>query len=171
MFVAAGLGRRPTPQLGEVLASIEAGRAGRAGHGDRRAAARSGRRLAVWPDRVGGSLGVEGLDVAVTDDARGMLAQGATGQRHYGPAGERRRDEVTVFVESFAPPPRMLVFGAIDFAAAVARIGVVPRLPGDGLRRPAGVRHRAAGSRTRDEVVVEWPHRYLARAGRSTSAR
>ena len=28
-----------------------------------------------------------------------------------------------MFVSSFAPPPRMLVFGAIDFAAAVARIG------------------------------------------------
>src|SRR4029079_19216217 len=58
------------------------------------------------------------------DDARGELAQGATGQRHYGRHGERREDDVTVFLQSFAPPPRMLVFGAIDFAAAVARIGL-----------------------------------------------
>jgi xanthine dehydrogenase accessory factor len=79
--------------------------------------------LAVWADRVEGSLGTEGLDVAVIDDARGLLAQGQTVVRHYGPRGERRQDEVAVFVESFAPPPRMLVFGAIDFAAAVARIG------------------------------------------------
>ena len=43
--------------------------------------------------------------------------------RRYGPDGERRRDELGVFVQSFAPPPRMLVFGAIDFAAAVARAG------------------------------------------------
>ena len=57
------------------------------------------------------------------DDARGMLAQGLTGVRRYGPDGERRRDELSVFVQSFAPPPRMLVFGAIDFAAAVARAG------------------------------------------------
>ncbi|MGW3667999.1 XdhC family protein [Streptomyces sp. NPDC005141] len=116
---------------------------------------------------VAGSLGSSGLDVAVTADARGELAQGATGQRHYGPHGERREDAVTVFLHSFAPPPRMLVFGAIDYAAAVARIGAflgyrvtvcdarpvfaTPR------RFPAGV-----------EVVVDWPHRYLS--GTTTDA-
>ncbi|WP_406376961.1 XdhC family protein [Streptomyces sp. NBC_00647] len=118
--------------------------------------------------RVVGSLGSAGLDVAVSADARGELAQGATGQRHYGPHGERREDAVTVFLHSFAPPPRMLVFGAIDYAAAVARIGdflgyrvtvcdarpvfATPR------RFPAGV-----------EVVVDWPHRYLS--GTTTDAR
>ena len=49
---------------------------------------------------------------------------------------------------SFAPPPRMLVFGAIDFAAAVARVGCVPRLPRDRVRRPAGVRDAASASPT-----------------------
>jgi len=63
------------------------------------------------------------LDAAVDDDVRGMLAQGLTGTRRYGEHGERRGDELSVFVNSFAPPPRMLVFGAIDFAAAVARVG------------------------------------------------
>ena len=121
-----------------------------------------GARMAVWPDRVSGSLGVEGLDVAVTDDARGMLAQGATGQRHYGPAGERRRDEVTVFVEAYAPPPRMLVFGAIDFAAAVARIGsfLGYRVTVCDARAVFATARRFPDA---DEVVVEWPHRYLAR--------
>src|SRR5580693_6112907 len=52
-----------------------------------------------------------------------MLAQGLTGIRRYGAHGERRGDELSVFVNAFAPPPRMLVFGAIDFAAAVARVG------------------------------------------------
>ena len=37
--------------------------------------------------------------------------------------GERRLDDIAVFVASYAPPPRMIVFGAIDFAAAVARVG------------------------------------------------
>ncbi|WP_405604506.1 XdhC family protein [Streptomyces sp. NBC_01410] len=120
-----------------------------------------GSALAVWPDTVSGSLGSEGLDVAVTADARGELAQGATGLRHYGPHGERREDDVTVFLQSFAPPPRMLVFGAIDFAAAVARIGaflgyrvtVCDARPAfaDPRRFPDGA-----------EVVVEWPHRYLS---------
>ncbi|WOX14618.1 XdhC/CoxI family protein [Streptomyces sp. N50] len=107
-----------------------------------------------------GTLGSAGLDVAVTADARGELALGATGLRHYGPRGERREDSVTVFLHSFAPPPRMLVFGAIDYAAAVARIGdflgyrvtVCDARPvfATPKRFPAGV-----------EVVVDWPHRYL----------
>ncbi|MFD1657116.1 XdhC family protein [Streptomyces caeni] len=119
-----------------------------------------GASIAVWPDAVSGSLGSTGLDAAVTADARGELALGATGQRHYGPHGERREDAVTVFLQSFAPPPRMLVFGAIDYAAAVAGIGAflgyrvtacdarpVFATP---KRFPEGV-----------EVVVDWPHRYL----------
>ncbi|MFE7839081.1 XdhC family protein [Streptomyces sp. NPDC057474] len=143
-----------------------------------------GATLAVWPDTtvgtsgtpatpatpatVGassaqgthGTLGSAGLDAAVTADARGELAQGATGQRHYGPHGERREDSVTVFLHSFAPPPRMLVFGAIDYAAAVARIGdflgyrvtVCDARPvfATPKRFPAAV-----------EVIVDWPHRYL----------
>jgi xanthine dehydrogenase accessory factor len=149
------------PQVGEVLASIEADQPVAlatvvAGMGE------IGARMAVWPDRVSGTLGVEGLDVAVTDDARGMLAQGATGQRHYGPAGERRRDEVTVFVEAYAPPPRMLVFGAIDFAAAVARIGsfLGYRVTVCDARAVFATARRFPDA---DEVVVEWPHRYLSR--------
>ena len=127
-----------------------------------------GATLAVWPDQVAGSLGSTGLDVAVTADARGELAQGATIRRHYGPHGERREDAVTVFLHSFAPPPRMLVFGAIDYAAAVARIGdflgyrvtVCDARPvfATAKRFPAGV-----------EVVVDWPHRYLR--GTTTDAR
>ncbi len=107
-----------------------------------------------------GSLGTEGLDVAVTDDARGMLAAGQTGDRHYGPRGERRVDEVSVFVQSFTPPPRMLVFGATDFAAAVSRVGSFL-----GYRvtvcdaRP--VFATAARFPQAHEVVCDWPHRYL----------
>ncbi len=119
-----------------------------------------GATLAVRPERVSGTLGTTGLDVAVTADARGELALGATGLRHYGPHGERREDAVTVFLHSFAPPPRMLVFGAIDYAAAVARIGAflghrvtvcdARPLFATPERFPEGV-----------EVVVDWPHRYL----------
>ncbi len=77
-----------------------------------------------WHTGASGTLGSGArLDGAVDDDVRGMLAQGLTGIRRYGAHGERRGDELSVFVNSFAPPPRMLVFGAIDFAAAVARVG------------------------------------------------
>ena len=120
-----------------------------------------GRSVVVWPERVDGSLGVKGLDVAVVDDARGMLAQGVSGRRHYGPDGERRRDEVGVFVEALAPRPRMLVFGAIDFASAVARVGrfLGFRVTVCDARQVFATRARFPDA---DEVVVEWPHRYLA---------
>jgi xanthine dehydrogenase accessory factor len=148
------------PQLGDVLASVDAERP--VALATVIAGGRVGARLAVWPDRVAGSLGAEGLDAAVTDDARGMLEQGGTGQRHYGPNGERRRDEVTVFVESYQPSPRMLVFGAIDFAAAVARIGTFLgyRVTVCDARAVFATAKRFPDA---DEVVVEWPHRYLAR--------
>jgi xanthine dehydrogenase accessory factor len=82
-----------------------------------------GRTLVVTDQGVEGTTGSEHLDRAVAEAALGMLALGESGLRHLGPQGERRRDDVAVFVESFAPRPRMLVFGAIDFAAAVASIG------------------------------------------------
>ena len=121
-----------------------------------------GRRLVIWPEHVDGSLGSARLDDAVRDDARGLLAAGRSTLVSYGVEGQRRGEGLSVFVESFAPPPRLIVFGAIDFAAAVARIGTFL-----GMRvtvcdaRPVF----ATSSRFPEahEVVVEWPHRYLAR--------
>src|ERR1035438_7064173 len=115
--------------------------------------------------RVGatGTLGAgDRLDQAVDDDVRGMLAQGLTGVRRYGAHGERRHDDLAVFVHSFAPPPRMLVFGAIDFAAAVARAG---KFLGYQVTvcDARGIFATPARFPDADEVVVEWPHRYLAR--------
>ena len=102
------------------------------------------------------------------DDVRGMLAQGLTGIRRYGEHGERRGDELAVFVNSFAPPPRMLVFGAIDFAAAVARVGkfLGYHVTVCDARPVFATRSRFPDA---DEVVVDWPHRYLAgdRGGRA----
>jgi xanthine dehydrogenase accessory factor len=119
-----------------------------------------GARRVIWDDRTSGSLRSPGLDHAIDDDARGMLAQGRTGQRHYGLDGQRRMDEVSVFVQSFAPPPRMLVFGAIDFAAAVARIG---KFLGYHVTvcDARGVFATAKRFPDADEVVVRWPHSYL----------
>ncbi len=159
MFVQA-VDRESAPELAEVLSDIDRGSP--VALATVLAGGESGRRMAVWADRASGSLGNAGLDAAVTDDARGMLEQGATNQRHYGPRGERRRDEVTVFVESYAPPPRMLVFGAIDFAAAVARIGAFLgyRVTVCDARAVFATAKRFPDAH---EVVVEWPHRYLAR--------
>src|SRR5271165_852247 len=120
-----------------------------------------GARMAVWGDRVEGTLGAEGLDAAAVDDARGLLALGGTGVRHYGASGQRRMDEVEVFVESFAPPPRMIVFGAIDFAASVVRLGAFLgfHVTVCDAREVFATEKRFPDA---DEVVCEWPHRYLA---------
>ena len=121
-----------------------------------------GAKRTVWPDRAAGSLGSERLDHAVADDVRGMLEAGRTGFLHYGADGERRGDELAVFVQSYSPPPQMLVFGAIDFAAAVARVG---RFLGYYVivcdARPIFATTKRFPEA--DEVVVEWPHKYLER--------
>lgn len=120
-----------------------------------------GAHLVIRPDGRAGTLGSDRLDDAVVDDARGMLEQGMTGLRRYGPSGERRRDELSVFVHSFAPPPRMLVFGAIDFAAAVARVGSFLGYHVT-VCDARSVFATPARFPDADEVVVRWPHEYLA---------
>jgi len=152
------------PQLGEVAAAITAGKPVAvatviAGPGQ------TGARRLISGDAQDGTLAAgDRLDQAVDDDARGMLAQGLTAVRHYGEHGERRLDELSVFVQSFAPPPRMLVFGAIDFAAAVARAG---KFLGYHVTVCDARKVFATPSRfpDADQVVVDWPHRFLAGAG------
>jgi len=121
---------------------------------------RVGHRLIVYPDRAEGTLGTQRLDDAVTDDVRGMLAAGRTGVLRYGYDGERRGDELTLFVASYQAPPRMIVFGAIDFAAAVARIGVFLgyKVTVCDARPVFATKRRFPDAH---EVVVAWPHRYL----------
>jgi len=134
--------------------------------------ARVGRRLVVRPQERAadhpasstaddGSLGSARADDAVADDARGLLAAGRTETLTYGPDGERRGEGMRVFVASYAPKPRMLVFGAIDFAAAVARMGAFLgyRVTVCDARPVFATRSRFPDAH---EVVVQWPHRYLA---------
>jgi xanthine dehydrogenase accessory factor len=125
---------------------------------------RVGRRLVVRPEDADvprtGSLGSERADHSVADDVRGLLAAGRNETLTYGPDGERRGEGMRVFVWSFAPAARMLVFGAIDFAAAVAKIG---KFLGYQVTvcdaRPVFATHSRFPSA--DDVVVNWPHRYL----------
>jgi xanthine dehydrogenase accessory factor len=121
-----------------------------------------GRRLVVRPETVSGSLGSVRADAAVADDARGLLANGSSEILTFGPDGQRRGVGMEVFVASHAPRPRMLVFGAIDFAAAVARQGSILgyRVTVCDARPVFATRARFP---TADEVVVDWPHRYLAK--------
>ncbi|SBW22235.1 XshC-Cox1 family protein [Candidatus Protofrankia californiensis] len=156
--------RRRAPEFGDVAAAVDAAEpvATATATGSAGGPVTVGARLAVWPDRVVGTLGTGGLDAAVIDDARGMLAQGQCGQRRYGSRGQRRRAEVSVFVQAFASPARMLVFGAIDFAAALTRVGAFLgfRVTVCDARPVFATRGRFPDAH---EVVVEWPHRYLGR--------
>ena len=113
-----------------------------------------------------GSLGNVELDRVVARDAEGELVSGLTSTRHYGPNGEARQEELAIFVESFAPPPRMVIFGAVDFTAALVRAG---KLLG---YRVIVCDARPVFATTQrfplaDEVVNDWPDRYLAAHGGS----
>jgi xanthine dehydrogenase accessory factor len=149
------------PELGAVAASIGSGEPVAIATCIEGPEDRLGKRLVIWPDRRSGSLGLPRLDDAVADDGRGLLAGGRTGILHYGHDGERRGDEIAIFVASHAPRPRMLVFGAIDFAAAVARVGAFLgyRVTVCDARAVFATPKRFPDA---DEVIVDWPHRYLA---------
>jgi xanthine dehydrogenase accessory factor len=116
------------------------------------------------------SAATDPLLAAVAADAVGQIAAGASAVREYGPRGVRTGTGTRVFLQVFAPRPRLLVFGAIDFAAAMARAG---RLLGYRVTvcdaRP--IFATSARFPEADDVVVDWPHRYLAteiEAGRVT---
>ncbi|TCC38205.1 XdhC family protein [Kribbella speibonae] len=163
------INRTTFPELAEVAADIAEGRpvavATVVAHPD---LARLGRRLIVRPDASGGGLGSDRADDAVLDDARGLLANGRSETLEYGPDGQRRGEGMRVFVSSYAPVPRLLVFGAIDFAAAVGRLGAFL-----GYRVTVCDARAVFATASRfpfaDEVIVDWPHRYLS--GEATAGR
>jgi xanthine dehydrogenase accessory factor len=162
------LDQQSFPELGGVIDDIEARRpvavATVIEHVDPE---RVGRRMVVRPTGVTdgpereGSLGSSRADDAVVADVRGALASGHTETLTYGPDGERRGEGMRVFVWAFAPAPRMVVFGAIDFAAAVARVGnfLGYHVTVCDARPVFATKSRFPYA---DEVVVKWPHKYLA---------
>lgn len=135
-----------------------------------------GAKLLVRPDApVLGSLGNGDLDRIVTRDALAELDAGQTGVRHYGPQGQANPDEsiegrVAVFIESFTPPPQMLIFGAVDFTAALTRVAKVLgyRVTVCDAREVFATRKRFPFA---DDIVVDWPNRILERLGRTLGPR
>ncbi|MEY2989625.1 MAG: hypothetical protein RLZZ163_541, partial [Actinomycetota bacterium] len=121
---------------------------------------RIGRHLVIRPTGTEGSLGTARLDDTVREDALGLLAAGTTGFLHYGSEGERLGEGLDVFVACYAPPAQMFVFGAIDFSAALVRVGKVLgyRVTVCDARPIFATAKRFPEA---DEVVVDWPHRWL----------
>ncbi|AXG81055.1 XdhC family protein [Streptomyces paludis] len=121
-----------------------------------------GRALLARPDGTyeGALGGHPELDRTAAAEARALLAAGRTDTVTIGARGARCGRPVTLLVESSAPPPRMIVFGAVDFAAALARAGkfLGYHVTVCDARPVFATRARFPDA---DEVVVDWPHRYL----------
>jgi xanthine dehydrogenase accessory factor len=123
---------------------------------------RAGHQIAVAGGRRHGSFELgEPFDRAVERDALGCLAHGTSTLRRYGSGGEIMGDEIGVFIQAFSTAPVLLIFGAIDFAAAIARVAktVGYKVTICDARRPFAEAERF---QVADEVVVDWPDRYLA---------
>ncbi|GCD33934.1 hypothetical protein OEIGOIKO_01658 [Streptomyces chrestomyceticus JCM 4735] len=118
--------------------------------------------LLVRPDGgVSGTLGgPPGLDRTAAHETRALLDAGRTDTVEIGADGSRCGEPVRLLVETSVPAPRMIVFGAIDFAAALVRAG---KFLGYHVTvcdaRPVFATH--ARFPDADEIVVDWPHRYL----------
>ncbi|WP_328827795.1 MULTISPECIES: XdhC/CoxI family protein [unclassified Streptomyces] len=123
-----------------------------------------GRAIVVHPDgSYDGGFGAHPeLDRTVAAEAGAYLDAGRTGTLEIGEQGSRCGAPLTVLVESSVPPPRMIVFGAIDFASALVRVGKFL-----GYHVTVCDARPVFATRTRfpdaDEIVVEWPHKYLGR--------
>ncbi|KOV69353.1 XdhC family protein [Streptomyces sp. MMG1121] len=123
-----------------------------------------GRALLVRPDGSweGGFGAHPELDRTIAAEAGAYLDAGRTGTLEIGEQGSRCGSPLTVLVESSVPAPRMIVFGAIDFASALVRVGKFL-----GYHVTVCDARPVFATRTRfpeaDELVVEWPHKYLER--------
>ncbi|MFJ2840706.1 XdhC family protein [Streptomyces griseofuscus] len=129
-----------------------------------------GRTLLVRPDGAHeGTLGGHpDLDRTAVAEASALLEAGRTATVEISADGSHCPGGLTLLVESDVPPPRMIIFGAVDFASALARAG---KFLGHHVTvcdaRP--VFATPARFPDADEVVVDWPHRYLRRT--ATDAR
>jgi xanthine dehydrogenase accessory factor len=172
---------RPEPAIGAALEAMVAGEPIALARVIAGPAELIGRSMAIRPQAPeilwgppGASIAVDGdpwsatgtiggdLDRVVARHARAMVESGATGTITVGTEGEGQDcgDPVTVFIESFVTAPRMLVFGAIDFAAALVRVGkyLGYHVTVCDARPVFATRRRFPEA---DDVVVAWPHRYL----------
>jgi xanthine dehydrogenase accessory factor len=136
-----------------------------------------GAKLLVTPgEPAQGSLGDPDLDRVVARDTLAELEAARSGVRHYGPQGQTTPEDLEdspilrVFVESYAPPPQMWIFGAVDFTAALAKVAKVLgyRVTVCDAREVFATRRRFPMA---DEVVVSWPGPLFERRGSTLGPR
>jgi xanthine dehydrogenase accessory factor len=122
------------------------------------------------PGRTAGSLGGAELDRIAARDTVGEQVAARTLVRGWGTEGQSTPEDhaatetVRVFLESFAPPPAMWIFGAVDFTAALARVAKVLgyRVTVCDAREVFATKRRFPMA---DEVVVSWPDAVFADRG------
>ncbi|MGK2947084.1 MAG: XdhC family protein, partial [Acidimicrobiales bacterium] len=126
--------------------------------------------LLVEGEPPAGALADPDLQRVVLRDAEAALAAGTTSVRRYGERGQANESAVTVYFEAYAPPPRLLVFGAVDFTGALVRVARVL-----GYHVTVCDAREVFATKARfplaHEVVVDWPHRHLAEVGASLGPR
>jgi xanthine dehydrogenase accessory factor len=122
----------------------------------------AGAEMVVTEEGTVGSLGVADLlDRSVVREARGFLDEGRSAIRRYSGKGEVMGSDIGVAIHAFSLPPSMVIFGAIDFSAALAKIAsevgyrvTIVDAREAFLKSPRFSEHA--------EVAVDWPDRYLA---------
>jgi xanthine dehydrogenase accessory factor len=123
-----------------------------------------------------GDLGNAELTRIVARDSLAELEAGRSGIRNYGPDGETTPEDlvntptVRIFVESWAPPPQMWIFGAVDFTAALAKVAKILgyRVTVIDAREVFATRRRFPMA---DEVMVSWPGPVFAERGNTLTQR
>src|SRR5215218_7784181 len=113
-----------------------------------------GAKLLIIQDRTEGSLGNADLDARAIADARELLDAERSETRSYSVAG--LDDPVELFIETFPPPPTLLIFGAVHVAQALTR-----------LAKSLGFRVIVTDARAKllteerfpeaDHIVLAWP--------------
>ncbi|MFJ9589535.1 XdhC family protein [Streptomyces acidicola] len=114
------------------------------------------------PHEAAGSVADPATDTTVADRARTQLRTGRTARVTLGGSTGTCPEELSVLVHVAASPPRMLIFGAVDFAAALTQAGhfLGHHVTVCDARPVFATTQRFPHA---DEVVVDWPHRYLER--------
>jgi xanthine dehydrogenase accessory factor len=117
----------------------------------------AGRKLFVDGERHVGSLGGPSLlEQNVEREARGLIQQGRTTIRTFGEDGASLGTGLRVHVTAYAERPRMVIFGAIDFASALA-----PLAKGVGYRVTIADPRKAFLSSARftsnSDAIEAWP--------------
>ncbi|MDX3517903.1 XdhC/CoxI family protein [Streptomyces scabiei] len=110
-----------------------------------------------------GTLGSRRTDRTVADRVRALLRAGRTARVEVGGDADTCPERLTLLVHTQAPPPRMLIFGAVDFTAALSRAGgfLGYHVTVCDARPVFATAERFPHA---DEVVADWSHRYLERA-------